>query len=64
MKKLTKRLIYERHTAILNKRIDNLLEQLRKVVDEGFAAAQQHYKDELAKWSKQDLAFLIAASLT
>lgn len=50
MQKLVKRLIYDRHTGILNERMDGMLENLRSVVEAGFPAAEQAYKDDLAKW--------------
>lgn len=50
-----KRLIYERHTEILNERMDAMLESLRAVVDDGFPAAQQSYKEEVTKWGKLTL---------
>lgn len=50
--KLVKRLIYDRHTEILNERMDAMLENLRLVVDSGFPSAQQAFKDDLAKWGK------------
>jgi hypothetical protein len=50
--KLVKRLIYERHTEILNEKMDVMLENLRLVVENGFPAAQQAFKDDLAKWGK------------
>ncbi|KAF9513539.1 hypothetical protein BS47DRAFT_1393255 [Hydnum rufescens UP504] len=54
MKKLVKRLIYDRHQQIINKRMDALLEQLRDLVIAGFNAAQQAHRDDVARWGKQE----------
>lgn len=45
-----KRLVYERHTEILNDRMDVMLDNLRAAVDNGFQAAQLAYKEDLTKW--------------
>ncbi|KAF8310732.1 hypothetical protein DL93DRAFT_2230056 [Clavulina sp. PMI_390] len=53
MTKLVKRLIYDRHTEILNKRIDSVLEKLKHAVEEGFPAAERAWRDDVAKWEEK-----------
>jgi hypothetical protein len=42
--------VYEKHSQILNEKMDGLLEDLRVVVKNGFDAAQQAYRDDVLKW--------------
>lgn len=37
---------------LLNGRMDVILDNLRQVVDEGFPAAQQAHKEDVAKWGE------------
>ncbi|KAI0062963.1 hypothetical protein BV25DRAFT_1825014 [Artomyces pyxidatus] len=53
MSKLIKRTVFLDHMALLVKRQDELLVELKKMTDEGFAKAQDEYERSVQLWEKK-----------
>lgn len=53
MMKLTKRLVYKDHVRLVHERQNVLLEELKKLVDEGFENAESEYHRNVAMWEEK-----------
>jgi hypothetical protein len=57
MQKLIKRQIFPEHTALLVKRQDELLAELKAAADEGFPRAKEEWERSVAAWGNVQPAF-------
>ncbi|KAJ6486620.1 hypothetical protein C8R45DRAFT_995443 [Mycena sanguinolenta] len=62
MTKLIKRTIFQDHTALLNQKQDELLEQLRTMATEGFPKAQEEWEKNLQNYEDKRKEKAIAAA--
>ncbi|ESK92760.1 hypothetical protein Moror_15933 [Moniliophthora roreri MCA 2997] len=53
MSKLIKRTVFADHTALLVERQDNLLKELKRLADEGFAKAEEEWEKNCQAWDKR-----------